>query len=168
VRSLCSYFDVSAASQLAALQQHKVLSRYLRMFTMQTKGGRQPTWCIKLKAVPLWVIGLDLDEVRPELQEDLIQWAETLLEISYRVFGQMPFDGPLSALQAMFVPEITSDIELATLREEVQTLRDELRTQRQSNDALFHMVSKRLANVEHAIQPHQQYDVEGGPDEPEG
>jgi hypothetical protein len=51
--------------------------------------------------------------------------------------------------------------------DEVQALREELRVQRQSNDALFHMMAKRLGNLENAlIRPNQHYDVEGGPDEP--
>jgi hypothetical protein len=50
------------------------------MFYMQTPGGWQPTWCIRQRAVPLWVMKLDLDLVRPEVHEDLIKWTDTLVE----------------------------------------------------------------------------------------
>lgn len=157
VRSLCRYFGVSSANQIDSLQRHKLLNRYIRKFQMQTRGGKQTTWCIRLKAVAMWVAFLDIQEVRPELQEGLLEWDETLLEISAQVFQSKAPSGLLGVL-AQYVPEITSE-------DQLQTFMEEVRTMRQHYDALFHMVGKRLANLEQKIQPHQHYDVEGEPDE---
>jgi hypothetical protein len=155
VRSLCQYFGVRSANQIDSLQRHKLLNRYIRKFHMATRGGLQTAWCIRLKAVAMWVVYLDLAEVRPELQQGLLEWDETLLEISASVFASKTPSALVSALQ-QYVPEITSEEQLHAFMEEVRTMR-------QQYDTLFRTLGTRLSNLERkVITPNQHYPVEEG------
>jgi hypothetical protein len=85
VHSLCAYLGVASQPQLAFLQRNSYLSRYLRRFYVSGKNGLRSTWCLNITAVPLWVVRLDVDKVKPEFQEELINWREQVLDLSYKL-----------------------------------------------------------------------------------
>src|SRR5260221_12635150 len=90
--SLARYFGVDARSQRETLQQDRALSRYLRFLYIRGKGGRQSTLCILLRAMPLYLVKLDIDFVREELQDGLLAWVDTVIKATPVLFFGPPTD----------------------------------------------------------------------------
>lgn len=91
VRALCLFLGITGSGrQVAILQGDRVLRKYLRKFYIRGTGGRQAAWCLNTRAVPFWLARVDIDVVRVELQDGLVDWQEALLEEANRLFWSTP------------------------------------------------------------------------------
>jgi hypothetical protein len=145
VRSLCEYFGVRSSAQIDSLQRHKLLARYVRMFKMQTRGGKQPTWCIHIRAVCSWACNLDPDELRAEIEAGVLEWDDVLLNEAGRLFVDtermaLVETGQEPGLLAYVGPE--SNLEVAELR-------SELARTMQYHESLFRQMALRITRLEH-------------------
>ena len=89
VRALCLYLGIASQMQIKALRKSRSMSRYLRRFTLSSPagGGRQAQWCLHIRALAFWLAGhIDADQVRPELQEGLLEWQDTLIQAAHELF----------------------------------------------------------------------------------
>jgi hypothetical protein len=89
VRALCLYLGIASQMQIKALRKSRSMSRYLRRFTLSSPagGGRQAQWCLHIRALAFWLAGhIDADHVRPELQEGLLEWQDTLIQAAHELF----------------------------------------------------------------------------------
>ncbi len=150
--SLARYFGVDARSQRETLQQDRALSRYLRFLYIRGKGGRQSTLCILLRAMPLYLVKLDIDYVREELQDGLLAWVDTVIEATAVLFFGSATDAALlTATDAGDVEDLRAQVARQQL--EIGHLKFALRLQ-----------GRRLSTIErHALPANVYFDIE--PDE---
>jgi hypothetical protein len=89
VRALCLYLGIASQMQIKALRKSRSMQRYLRRFylTSPSGGGRQAQWCLHIRALAFWLAGhIDVDAVRPELQQGLLEWQDTLIHAAHELF----------------------------------------------------------------------------------
>jgi hypothetical protein len=150
VRALCVFLGISnSQKQVTQLQGDRVLRKYLRKFYIHTSGGRQPSWCLNLRAVAFWLAKVDIDVVRTELQDGLIDWQEALMAAANTLFwggepGQDEELDPRELRQRM----ARQDMEIRRLKLQVRTH------------------ARRLAAIEkHTLPPGTYFDLPDEPDE---
>jgi hypothetical protein len=150
--SLARYFGVDARSQRETLQQDRALSRYLRFLYIRGKGGRQSTLCILVRTMPLYLVKLDIDYVREELQDGLLAWVDTVIEATAVLFFGSATDAALlTASDAGDVEDLRAQVARQQL--EIGHLKFALRLQ-----------GRRLSTIErHALPANVYFDIE--PDE---
>jgi hypothetical protein len=89
VRALCLYLGIASQMQIKALRKSRSMQRCLRRFylTSPSGGGRQAQWCLHIRALAFWLAGhIDVDAVRPELQQGLLEWQDTLIQAAHQLF----------------------------------------------------------------------------------
>jgi hypothetical protein len=147
VRALCLYLGIASQMQIKTLRKSRSMSRYLRRFILSSPsgGGRQAQWCLHIRALAFWLAGhVDADHVRPELQEGLLEWQDTLIQAAHELF----FGSPISSAE-LDEHSLAERLRLAEF--EIQRLKLAVRLQ-----------SKRLGTVERFTLPETYFDV---PDE---
>jgi hypothetical protein len=158
IRSLCSYFGVASRNQIDSLQRHKLLGRYMRMFYVNTRGGKQPTWCLHVRAVPLWVVLLDLDEIKPELQHGVIEWDDVILNEAARLFWGAESGVIAPSTPPAILPIISAGNDIAALDAKIEQ-------SSRYHESLIRMLAARMSKIEKQVLPQNvYYDVEGEAD----
>jgi P22_AR N-terminal domain len=82
IKALCGYLGIAHQMQIKRMKEDPILSKRIRRFILKgTKGGAQPTWCIKLNATGWWLatISINASNVRAELRDGLLDFQEALL-----------------------------------------------------------------------------------------
>ena len=59
VRSICENIGVDYSGQRTKLRSHRQLSKSLEIISTPTISGEQNTTCLKLKALPMWLITIN-------------------------------------------------------------------------------------------------------------
>jgi P22_AR N-terminal domain len=143
VRALCLYLGIASQMQIKTLRKSRSMSRYLRRFTLSSPagGGRQAQWCLHIRALAFWLAGhIDAGQVRPELQEGLLEWQDTLIQAAHELF----FGTPIS-LTELDEQSLAQRLRLAEF--EIQRLKLAVRLQ-----------SRRLGVVEKFTLPETYFD----------
>ena len=109
LRPICEYLGLAWSSQLQRVKRDEVLNEAQGVFVMNTPGGRQQTFGLKLKYLPGWLFGIDTARVRPELREKIIRYRRECYDVLGRVFAEET--SPLAALD----PTTLVDDDLMTL-----------------------------------------------------
>jgi hypothetical protein len=89
VRALCLCLGIASQMKIKALRKSRSTQRYLRRFylTSPSGGGRQAQWRLHIRALAFWLAGhIDVDAVRPELQQGLLEWQDTLIHAAHELF----------------------------------------------------------------------------------
>lgn len=151
VRSLCQYLGISHQMQIKTLRSRKNTSRYIRQFNLRSPrgGGKQPTWCLHIRAVAFWLGGfVDVDHVKPELQEGLLAWQDTLLRAAHALFFHQSDQAPQLTAEELQHRLLLAEAELQRLRFENR------------------IHSRRLATIEkHTLPPHIYFDLDDPEDD---
>jgi hypothetical protein len=147
VRALCLFLGITGSGrQIAMLQSDRVLRKHLRKFFIRGSGGRQPAWCINLRALAFWLARVDIDAVRPELQDGLVEWQEALLEEAHRLF----WGAAEPVVEDVVDPRLLQQ-RIRSQDAEIRRLKLQVRTH-----------ARRLAALErYALPPDVYYDVPG-------
>lgn len=105
---LCAVLGITMRFQVDRIREHAVLGRMVKQLTVQTRGGRQLTWCIERRGIGFWLGGLQIDRVRAEVRPRLIEFQEALVDAADRlVFGEIAVD-PVRAQLATHDADIAS------------------------------------------------------------
>lgn len=135
LKTLCGYLGISSDMQVKRIKQHDIMGRYLRRFMLQTKGGKQATYCLALRVVGFWLGSISVSSVRSEIRPRLIEFQEDLIDAAQELLGDRQQE--------------SREDELARIRAQLLT-----------HEALISGVSRftiamesRLGRVEHMIDP---------------
>jgi P22_AR N-terminal domain len=151
VRALCLYLGIASQMQIKALRKSRSMSPYLRRFTLTSPsgGGRQAQWCLHIRALAFWLAGhIDAEQVRPELQEGLLEWQDTLIHAAHELFF-----GPIH--------EEPEELDYQALVQRLKLAEFEIRRLKLA----IRLHSRRLGTVERFTLPETYFDTSD--DEPE-
>jgi hypothetical protein len=108
VTLLCRALALDPRSQLDRLREHAVLSQLIRQMRVETPGGPQSTWCIERRGIGFWWGGIQLNKVRKQVQERLLEFQWALVDAADRLlFGEIPSD-PMKAQLATHEAQIAN------------------------------------------------------------
>jgi hypothetical protein len=85
-RRLCENLDVDRRGQIRRVERHAVLSKGLIVLDIQTEGGTQPTQCLRLDLLPLWLSGIQVSRVKEEMREKLTRYQEEAAVVLWEAF----------------------------------------------------------------------------------
>jgi hypothetical protein len=63
VASFCNAFGIEVANQRKRLNRNTWYADYIRLVNVTTAGGRQPSLCLRVDALPTFMLGVGLDNV---------------------------------------------------------------------------------------------------------
>lgn len=86
-RRVAENLGLAWGAQFTVIQGHAVLSKYLLRFDIETEDLRtREMLCLPLKYVPLWLAGIQVRRVRPEIREKLLLYQEECADVLARYF----------------------------------------------------------------------------------
>lgn len=68
-------------SQLQRIKRHPVLSEGVAMITTPSQGGEQRFNCLPVKYLNGWLFGIDVNRVKPECREPLLQYQRECFDV---------------------------------------------------------------------------------------
>lgn len=83
---LCENLGLGRESQVRRIQRHAVLREGLVMLAIETPGGSQQAQALKLSLLPLWLSGVQIERVKPELQEKLKRYQREAADVLWQAF----------------------------------------------------------------------------------
>ena len=93
VRHLCNALGLRRPAQIRRIKDTTLLNKNYLELPIQSSGGMQNTGMIKVELVPIWLSGLRIKAVKPELRERLEQYQEEAARVLWEAFQ----DGRLTA-----------------------------------------------------------------------
>jgi hypothetical protein len=84
---VCDALGLKRWSQARRVQAHAVLQTGLITLTIQTEGGPQEAQCLRLDLLPLWLSGIQVSRVKPELQQHLLRYQTEAAGVLWQAFG---------------------------------------------------------------------------------
>jgi hypothetical protein len=88
IAGMCKALGLNTQSQTRRIQRTPALAKGLRRISLKTKGGTQPTICLRLDRVALWIAGIETDRIRPEYQTKIEAYQDELAPIATHIFMQ--------------------------------------------------------------------------------
>lgn len=148
VHPFADYLDIDFSTQLDRLKDDPRINRYMRRFYVRGRGGRQKTWCLLLKAMPLWLIMIEFDAFRPEFHDGLLVWFDTLMEAAAVLYygtadGQPALDG-----DALLGDETVEALQFRLARVELELANQKF---------VSRLLARRVAHLERAALPPGTY-----------
>lgn len=83
---LCENLGLGRESQVRRIHRHAVLREGLITLTIETAGGPQQAQALKLALLPLWLSGVHVDRVKPELREKLTRYQREAADVLWQAF----------------------------------------------------------------------------------
>ena len=99
MKPICENIGINWDAQKKRINRHHILSRGKVMMTSPSKGGLQEMIMLPLKMLNGWLFGIDVNRVKPEIKEKLIQYQEECFDV----------------LADHFIPKRNALVELPTL-----------------------------------------------------
>jgi hypothetical protein len=88
LRHMCQALDVDTTGQRQRIQRHKVLNNGLGVCKIQTPGGTQDTYVLRVDLVPLWLTGIRTSMVREEIRPKLERYQEEAAAVLWEAFQE--------------------------------------------------------------------------------
>jgi len=147
IPGMCKAFGLNAQPQVSRIRRTKSLFRGLRRMPLLAKrGGSQPTYCLRVDKVALWIGGIETSRMQnEEFQAKVDAYQEELAPAATQVF--MRFVG-LSTSQ--IVP--TQDPLILALAEQIDTLTDIAGFLREHMEALLEAQGQVSMQLQQAVQ----------------
>jgi hypothetical protein len=92
VRHLCDALGLDRPSQVRRIKRNEVLADgYQGDVKIESPGGAQPAGVLRVDLVPLWLTGIRIKAVRPELQDRLGKYQREAAKVLWEAFqsGQL-------------------------------------------------------------------------------
>ena len=86
LNGLCSALGIVARSQMNRIQRTPALAKGLRRIPLETRGGIQPTNCLRLDKVALWIGGLEPSRIKPQFRAKIEAYQDELAPVAMRIF----------------------------------------------------------------------------------
>src|SRR5690348_3532001 len=114
VKSLCAMIGIRYERQYDRIRRTPTLAKHARLIRMQTKGGFQPTLCLKVTRVGYWLATIQTNSIKNERYREIIEglqeeFADVAHEIFMRYAGveataltPLPDDPQVQALAAQY------------------------------------------------------------------
>ena len=83
---VCEALGLKRWSQARRVQAHAVLQTGFLTLTIQTEGGPQEAQCLRLDLLPLWLSGIQVSRVKPELQPHLLRYQTEAAGVLWQAF----------------------------------------------------------------------------------
>lgn len=112
VPPICRHLGLDASMQRRRIQSHPVLAERSCEFTLPSGRGEQPTLCIRLDALNLWLAMIQPNSRRdPELLERLVIYQRECADVLYQhFFGVVPL--PAEAIERHEMAEVKRELRL--------------------------------------------------------
>jgi hypothetical protein len=100
LRHMCQALDVDMTGQRQRIQRHKVLANGLGVCKIQTPGGLQQTYILRVDLVPLWLTGIRISMVNEEIRPKLEKFQEEAAAVLWEAFqeGRLTADSTFDEL----------------------------------------------------------------------
>jgi hypothetical protein len=86
LRALCENFGLARAMQARRIRRNDVLAADLIDVRVETEGGAQTVQVLRLESVPYWVSTIQIQRVREDLREKLLQYKRWVVQKVYEAF----------------------------------------------------------------------------------
>lgn len=83
---VCDNLGLRRQSQMRRAHAHAVISKGLVSLPLETEGGAQQVYCLRVDLLPLWMAGLHVNRVKTELREKLEQYQSEAAQALWNAF----------------------------------------------------------------------------------
>ncbi len=83
---VCDNLGLQRQSQMRRANAHAVISKGLVSLPLETEGGAQQVYCLRVDLLPLWMAGLHVNRVKAELREKLEQYQTEAAQALWNAF----------------------------------------------------------------------------------
>lgn len=90
LRQIVENIGLDWAAQYTRIKRHPVMNKGVVMMATPSGGGDQKTFCLPLDMLNGWLFGVDVNRVRPELRERLMQYQRECFQVLNAHFNRQP------------------------------------------------------------------------------
>lgn len=88
LRHMCQALDIDATAQRQRIQRHNVLNDGLGVCKIQTPGGMQNSYVLRVDLVPLWLTGIRTSMIRQEIRTKLEKFQKEAAAVLWEAFQE--------------------------------------------------------------------------------
>ncbi|MCJ2059810.1 phage antirepressor N-terminal domain-containing protein [Methylobacterium sp. J-048] len=98
VKPICQRFGLAWNGQLERIKRDPILIEGMREIRIPSPGGDQETVCLALRLINGWLFGIGVNQVKPELREDVLAYKRECYEtLADRFLGPRAAERPIHA-----------------------------------------------------------------------
>lgn len=87
MKPICENIGLDWKAQYDRIKRHAVLSEGMVMITTPSKGGEQQTICLPLDYLNGWLFGVEVNRVKPQIRESLLQYQRECFRVLNEYFN---------------------------------------------------------------------------------
>jgi hypothetical protein len=134
---MCTALNLNRQAQVRRITRTPALNKELRRILLETRGGPQLVYCLRVDRVALWLAGIETNSVTPVYRSKIEVYQEDLAPMAMQVFLRVA-GIPIAA----FVPTASAaDPTLHALAEQIDTLTGVVTFLREHMDAVLASVA---------------------------
>ena len=146
VPGICKALGLNARPQLLRLQRTPILLKGLRRIPLETRGGLQRTYCLRVDRVALWLAGMETNRIKDEtLRAKIEYYQDELVPVATEVFMRVVGLAP-----SHMIP--THDPGVLALAEQIDTLNDVAHFLREHMQGVLEAQGQVSLQLEKAVQ----------------
>jgi ferritin-like metal-binding protein YciE len=88
VRHLCEALGLDRRGQVRRIQRQEILAEAYQMGSIESEGGAQEAGLLRVDLLPLWLTGISIKSVKPELQERLKRYQREAAKVLWDAFQE--------------------------------------------------------------------------------
>lgn len=88
LRHMCQALDIDMTAQRQRIQRHNVLDDGLGVCKIQTPGGMQNSYVLRVDLVPLWLTGIRTSMIRQEIRTKLENFQKEAAAVLWEAFQE--------------------------------------------------------------------------------
>jgi hypothetical protein len=148
---LCENIGLSRQSQARRIQGHTVLNEGFITLTVETEGGPQAIYCLRLDLVTLWLATVQAAKAKLEVQQKLVRYQREAAVVLWQAFqNQIVTKDTIQPPQtSTAIQELQHIAEMARAIAQLAEQQIELQREQQS---FRHEVSERLMRAGHVVK----------------
>ncbi|MCA9967565.1 MAG: ORF6C domain-containing protein [Anaerolineales bacterium] len=107
LRHMCQALGLDFVGQRQRIERHEILNDGKGVCKLQTPGGEQDVYILRVDLVPLWLSGIRVKAVKEHLQSKLTRFQKEAARVLWAAFerGELTTDGSFNDLLAQDTPE---------------------------------------------------------------
>jgi hypothetical protein len=108
VRHICDILGIDDNAQRQRLRRHDILNDGIGVCNLQTPGGLQATYVLRVDLLPLWLTGIRAKSVREAMQPKLMRLQREAAKALWEAFqeGRLTSDPTFEALLEQNTPDV--------------------------------------------------------------
>jgi hypothetical protein len=112
---LCDNLSIVRARQAQRISEHPVLTHGFATMLVESSGGSQEAQCLRIDMIPLWLVGVNANRVKPEIRDKLIRYQTEVADVLWQAFKQdlLPATLPAPPEQPASGVELALDVATA-------------------------------------------------------